>query len=479
MSPRDMEKQDRSTDHSPDRPSDGFTSPKDELDHIPTRSTAFGGGEAGGENYQVLSRWKTALIFINNEVGIGILSLPTALSYLGLIPGLIAIVGLGLLSTYTAYVLLQFWRKYPQCDNVVDVFRVIGGSKLAGFVAFCFILNLCMTCASASLTMSIALNTLSSNAICTVAWIGIPVIGCWLLCIPRSFDFVAKAGVPGLLSILVSVLIVMIATGVGVPQNATADWPADKSMHLWGTPTFVEALTSIVNIAFAYGGNQGFLSVMAEMRDPSRDFVPSLVILQAFAIPMYCLVGAVIYGLAGDLVTSPALGTAPRVPAMVAYAIILPCLLVTGLVFGHTALKFLYVKTMRDILHKPEEMTANTVRAWTIWIGLGTVFWFVAFVLANAIPVFNSIISVSSALFVAWFTFGISAVMWLYLNWSVQWRGGWKKRALAVSNWAILGLTLFFNSAGMYAAIKGLLRIFADRGNNVDGPFTCGDNSLF
>lgn len=476
MPQQDMEKHDPYADQSPDRSSEGYRSSKDEP-LVPTRSGAFGqGAEDGGKNYRILGRWKTALIFINNEVGIGILSLPTALSHLGLIPGLIAIIGLGLLSTYTAYVLVQFWRRYPHCDSVVDVFKVIGGRKLGGFVAFCFILNLCLTCASANLTMSIAFNTLSNNAICTVGWIAIPLILCWLLCIPRSFDFVAKFGIPGLISILISVFIVMIATGVGVPQNATPGWT--KEMQLWGTPTFQEGMTSIVNIAFAYGGNQGFISVMAEMEDPSRDFVPALCILQLFAIPMYCLVGGIIYGLAGDLVTSPALGTAPRIPAMVAYAIIIPCLLATGLVFGHTALKYLYVKAMRDVVKAPSEMTANTFKAWATWIGLGTAFWIVAFILANAIPVFNSIISVSSALFVAWFTFGISGVMWLYINWDVKFQG-WRKISLTVVNVGLLALTLFFNSAGMYAAIDGLMSIFADAENNVDGPFTCGDNSLF
>jgi hypothetical protein len=158
-------------------------------------------------------------------------------------------------------VLLQFWRKHPECDNVVDVFRVIGGRPLAGFVAFCFILNLCLTCASANLTMSIAFNTLTDNAVCTVGFIAIPLICCWLLCIPRSFSFVAKIGIPGLASIIASVLIVMIALGVGTPQNAPEGW--NKKMKLVGNPSFSEGVSAFVNIAFAYGGNQGFISVMA------------------------------------------------------------------------------------------------------------------------------------------------------------------------------------------------------------------------
>jgi hypothetical protein len=105
------------------------------------------------------------------------------------------------------------------------------------------------------------------------------------------------------------------------------------------------------------------------MRDPSNDFVPALWGLQAFAIPMYCLVGGVIYGLAGDIVTSPALGSAPRIPAMAAYGIILPCLLATGAVFGHTALKYLYVKTMRDIWKAPDQITSSSFKSWATWIG--------------------------------------------------------------------------------------------------------------
>jgi hypothetical protein len=110
--------------------------------------------------------------------------------------------------------------------------------------------------------------------------------------------------------------------------------------------------------------------------------------------------------------------------------------------------------------------------------GLGTTFWIVAFILANAIPVFSSIISVSSSLFVAWFTFGISCVMWFYINWDCKFANA-SKISLSIVNAAIMGLTLFFNVGGMYAAIDILMGIFADADNNVDGPFTCGDNSLF
>lgn len=267
----------------------------------------------------------------------------------------------------------------------------------------------------------------------------------------------------------------MIALGVSDPARAPPGW--DREIVLWGEPSFAQGLTAVLNIAFAYAGNQAFITVMAEMRDPSKDFMPSMYILQIFAIPMYSVVGAVIYALAGQYVDSPALGTAPPTPAKVAYGILIPTLLGTSLVFGHTSIKYIFAEVL-SIMNIKHEFDKNTKRTWMIWIGIGTTFWILAFVLANAIPLFDSILSVSSALFVSWFTFGISGVMWLYLNWGVQF-STWRKTIMAILNWAIIVLTLFMNGAGLWAAIDQLTAAFNNPASPVSGPFTCADNSVW
>jgi len=73
---------------------------------------------------------RTCLIFFTNQVGIGILSLPSVMHTIGLIPGIICIVAFGILATYTAYILIQFYRRYPQIRDVVDVARVRLGMLL-------------------------------------------------------------------------------------------------------------------------------------------------------------------------------------------------------------------------------------------------------------------------------------------------------------------------------------------------------------
>ncbi|PSN61324.1 hypothetical protein BS50DRAFT_504747 [Corynespora cassiicola Philippines] len=402
-------------------------------------------GEDSG--FKVLNRWQASLIYITNQVGIGILT----------------------------YVLLQFFRRYPTVLNCVDCFRIIGGAPLALLVGTAFVLNLVLTCASSVLTMSIALNSISEHALCTVLFILFPTLVSWMLCFPRKMKFMADFGIICTISIFTAVLIVMIALGVAEPNGAPPGW--DKEVVLVGSPGFAEGFTSVLNIAFAYAGNQAFITVMAEMRDASRDFMPSMYILQIFAIPMYTIVAAVIYSLAGQFTTSPALGTAPPIPSKVSYGLLLPTLLGTSLVFGHTSIKYVFVEVLR-YLKAEDEYDRNTKRSWIIWLGIGTIFWTLAFILANAIPLFDSILSVSSALFVSWFTFGISGVMWLYINWDNQFNG-WRKTSMALLNWLIIALTLFMNGVGLWASIDQLLAAFNDPTVPVNSSFTCADNSIW
>lgn len=159
---------------------------------------------------------------------------------------------------------------------------------------------------------------------------------------------------------------------------------------------------SVLNVAFAYAGNQAFVTVMCEMRNPSKDYTPAIIWLNAIAVPLYVIIGCVVYKLSGQYVVSPALGSAPGVASKVAYGILIPTMLGSGLVFGHTAIKYMYNVMMDNVIKSPRKLTENTFITWGVWLGCGTLFWAVAFVFANAIPAFNSILSISSALFVTW-----------------------------------------------------------------------------
>jgi len=436
----------------------------------------------GGGNK--LGMVRTTLIFFTNQVGIGILSLPSVLHTIGLIPGVISIIALGVLATYTAYILIQFWRVYPSIRDVVDVGRIMGGLPLEIIVGVAHVLNLALICASANVTLSIGLNTMTDHALCTVAFVGIPMVMCWILCMPRSLSFAGWFGIPATISIFVAVLIAIVALATDGPNTSSTGYfsePANQAikMSLGPNPnaTIEQQFESVLNVAFAYAGNQAFITVIAEMRDPSRDYPRAIIWLNVFAIPMYVIVACVIYHLAGQYVVSPALGSAPGVPSKVAYGILFGTMLGSGLVFGHTAIKYIYNVVMDRILHSRHRLMDNSMTSWGVWIGIGTLFWVVSFVLANAIPAFNSILGISSALFVTWFTFGMAAAQWIFINWGQQTKT-WRKMCLLAFNWFLILISAFLTVFGLYTSIAGLARRVADPDDPLD-VFTCADNSLF
>ncbi|BCS01947.1 uncharacterized protein AKAW2_60211S [Aspergillus luchuensis] len=51
------------------------------------------------------------------------------------------------------------------------------------------------------------------------------------------------------------------------------------------------------------------------------------------------------------------------------------------------------------------------------WVMIGLVLWTLAWIISEAIPVFNDLLSLITALFASWFTYGLSGIFWLFLNW--------------------------------------------------------------
>jgi amino acid transporter len=443
-----------------------------------------------------LTTSQAVIIFVTNEVGIGMLSLPSALNVLGFFPGLVCIIVMGMLSLYTAYNLVQYWRKYPYMLNIVDYGRVLGGPWVEGIFAVGFLINMALISASALVTLTIGLNTVSEHATCTVVFTIIAALAMWAMCVPHSMRFVSWASWPCTISIIATVLIVMIGLGVQGPRNPDAP----LNLKAIGNPTFTQAVSAFLNIAFAYAGNQAFPTVLAEMENPSRDFPRAVTIEKCITTTIYIIVASCVYALSGEQVASPAIGSLQPTLAKVSYAVSFIGLLGTGLIFGMTSARYLHVFFLR---HIPVCMGGKTERSasvasshsrgrrasvgmsdvskkvdWAVWILAVTLFWIVVWILANAIPVFNSLLNISSSLLLSWFTWGVTVLFWFHLNWNGRWRSTKKKLAMAVFNVFIMVLVFFMMIPGMYASIAALLAVFADPEQNVNGAFTCADNSV-
>ncbi|KAJ3467635.1 hypothetical protein MRS44_005199 [Fusarium solani] len=427
-----------------------------------------------GQSFRNMGRWDALFALLCNQFGLGVLGLPGALRDLGVIPGIIAIILIGCLSGYTGYELLQFHARYPHCVNVIDMVRVMGGRPWEIVAAIGLVIQLLMTCASTAVTLSVALNTLSEHGTCTVGFIGIACIACFLLCVPRTAKFIAYSGVPTVISIVIAALVVMISLGVSDPAKAPDGW--DAKITVVASPSFRTIFNACLKIVFAFAGNITFPSFMAEMRNPVRDFPYALSGLITISITFYLTLAIAIYCLAGEYTTSPALGSAPIIPAKVAYGIVIPAVMTAGLGNGHIGVKYFFVQILRW-LKRTDQVTSNSSFAWGLWLGCATVFWILSFLISNVIPIFDSILSISSATTYAWFTYGISALLWFHLN-KGRYFSGWKQITFTLVNVFLVGFfSLLLNGAGLWSSITEMLDLF--KAGGVRGVFDCGDNAIF
>ncbi|KAJ3533843.1 hypothetical protein NM208_g7803 [Fusarium decemcellulare] len=369
------------------------------------------GGE-GGANFRTMGRFDTVFALLTNQFGLGALALPSVFKTLGLIPGLITLIGGAAITYFSGVEIFWYYLAHPKVTNIAEMMKIVGGRPAEIVTGIGLLLQLIMTASSAVVTISIGFNAISENAVCTVGYIAIACILCFMLCIPRTAKFLAQSGLPCILSILAAALATMIGLGISNPPGAPEGWKPE--IELFGTPTLREVFNCVLKILFALAGNYAFVTYMAEMKNPEKDFIYSLRWLMAASVIFYAFIAIAVYCLAAEFTASPALSSAPIIAAKVAYGLVLPAILTDGLACGHIGTKYVYIFIMRRI-NALKEVTANTPKSWGIWIGSNTAFWIIVFILSNTIPVFDSIVAVSSATTYAWFTYGISGFLWLHL----------------------------------------------------------------
>lgn len=65
-------------------------------------------------HYRTMSWQLVAFLMIAEIVSNGMLSLPSSLAVVGIVPGVIVIVFLGVFATFTSWLLIQFKLRHPQ-----------------------------------------------------------------------------------------------------------------------------------------------------------------------------------------------------------------------------------------------------------------------------------------------------------------------------------------------------------------------------
>lgn len=163
---------------------------------------------------------------------------------------------------------------------------------------------------------------------------------------------------------------------------------------------------------------------------------------------------------------SPALLSAGTTVSKVAFAIALPVIFISGSINTTVALRYIHGRMFKNSVLR----YINTFAGWTSWIVLVVVFTIIAWIIAEAIPIFSDLLSLASALFVSGFSFWIPAVMWFM----VLKKGSWySKENLIMSAGCLLAFVIGIVTlgAGSYATIADIIHLTST--GSAHSPFTC------
>lgn len=348
--------------------------------------------------------------------------------------GIILILGLGCLATYTGFVIGQFKLEYPHVHNMADAGEIMLGPIGREVFGAAQIIFIVFVMGSHVLTFSIMMNTVTTHAACTIIFALVGSVLCFLCTIPRKLGDVSYMAVASYISIIAAVTITMVGVGVERPGTGEVNAVVQTS--------FYKGFLAVTNIIFAYAGHVAFFSFISELKKP-EDYPKALFLLQGADTSMYVLVAIVTYYYAGEGVASPALGSTSPLLRKIAYGVAIPTIVIAGVINGHVAAKYIYVRLFRDTKH----IRSNSPYSWSVWILITLVLWIVAWIIAEAIPVFNDLLGLISALFASWFTYGLSGVFWLFINHG-KYRKTKKKMFLTVLNSLtfLMGLTIVGSS---------------------------------
>ncbi|CAI7675151.1 unnamed protein product [Penicillium pancosmium] len=409
----------------------------------------FAGEEAGGVQYRMM---------IAQSVSLGVLSLPSSMAVLGLVPGCIIIVGIGAMTTYTGYVVGQFKLRYPQVHNMADASEILFGPwgreifGVAQILCFIFLMG------AHILTFSIMMNTLSNHGACTIIFCLVGAILCFVLTLSRRMEEVSWLGIISSASIFTAVMITMIAIGIEAP---------DPRAYAITHPSLMNGFQATLNIVLAYSGHMSFFSFQSELANPA-DYPKALIAFQATDTSLYLVTALVIYRYGGPNVASPALLSTSPLVSKIAFGISIGTIVIAGVVICHVGAKCIYVRLFRGT----HTMSERSFRSYGSWVLITFLMWAVAWLIAEAIPVFNDLLNMIAAAFCSWFSFGLEGLFWLKMN-RGQYTANYRKMALTALNIFLVLVCCLICGMGLWATGTSI-RI---NSKSAGRPFSCASNA--
>lgn len=192
-----------------------------------------------------------------------------------------------------------------------------------------------------------------------------------------------------------------------------------------------------------------------------------MALLQITDTALYLVAAIVIYVSFGPNVPSPALSAvaSPTLRKAI-WGIAIPTIVIAGVIYGHVAGKYIFGRIFKNTKH----LVRRTKLSILGWFAMTFAMWALAMVIAESIPVFNSLLGLLSALFVSWFSYGLPGIFWLWMQYG-NWFSSWKNKVAFCANVILVITGTLLCALGLWASIEAIAN---EKGTK---PWSCASNA--
>ncbi|KAI5303192.1 hypothetical protein KEM56_007808 [Ascosphaera pollenicola] len=267
-----------------------------------------------------------------------------------------------------------------------------------------FLLNNTFIMGSHCLVGASYLNLMTNSGLRKIIFALLTAIVSFLFTLPRTLKGLSLLGAVAALMAFISIILTSVFVAIephpeGFPEQGE---PIFRLVPAKGT-SFIDGMSAFLNIAYTFIGQITLPSFIAEMENP-KDFPKSLWALTICEVILFGVLGSVVYAYTGtQYMTSPAFGSIANVVyRKIAFTFMIPTVVFGGVLYASVLARFIFFRIFGgDSRHK----TSHTAMGWSTWALVLAVLWGLAFLVAEVIPVFNDLLSVTSSVFGSFFGF--------------------------------------------------------------------------
>lgn len=430
--------------------------------------------------YRSCSWQKTASLMFSEYIVLATMSLPWSFSVLGLVPGILITVAMELILYYASLTLMEYVLRNPDLKDICEIAERLFKSRWAWRLTLVgFLLNNIFIQGIHVLVGAKWLNTISDHATCSIVWGVIIAVLSAIMGLPRTLAGFSYFAIFSTVTMFASIIMTMAFAGVqDHPDRFVESQPVTWSLWPPKGTTYVDGMNAFLNIAFTLLGQVVYPSFMAEMKDP-REFKKVLNAVTVCVIILYTIVGSVMYVYIGnEYMTAPAYGSLSEPYKKIAFSFCVPTIMFVGVLYSAVTCRMVFDNIFaKDSVHR----THSTFKGWATWIGIICTTWIVAFVIAEVIPFFSSLLSLICSMFGAWYGF----IFWGMAHIRMKQEGKGKHWFKVLSSWdkflvfvnvGIIGIGVFVLGPGIYVTIQGIIDSYA--AGTVGGVFACADTQI-